>query len=145
MKKITTGSCELLAVEVQDDAYRFTLVVNKELKRRYGYFEWTGRKHGTEYWVEIPEIEKYELLGRPGEITEDVWKRIVQTVDYDLRPSPANDFQGDWATGFMDYESQYESPNSELPYVLTATASGLSLIASHNLDKERVVILKKVK
>ena len=69
---------------------------------------------------------------------------LVDRVLYDLPPSPHNDFQGNWDSGYRDYECEEEAPNAEYPYVRKSTESILSLIRANFTDHaKKHLILKK--
>ena len=58
-------------VEVTEDAYRCSLVTNKELKSRYGNLEWTSRKDGLDRIVKFSNIENVTIIGVESNLSEE--------------------------------------------------------------------------
>lgn len=78
--------------------------------------------------IKLPE-GNWSILGRPEEMTEEQWKRVVL---YDINPMQ------DYFEGAMDYGLSYENFNLD-----TCFESGLSLLKSKNIDPSKVIILIK--
>lgn len=94
--------------------------------------------------IDLPPGQ-WQILFLTREATDSDWRKVVETVDYDVLPSPGNDFQGDWRTGYRDYESNEETGCSEFPFVRTPTLSGHSLLKSKGLhDKGNYVLICKI-
>lgn len=56
---------------------------------------------------------KFSIVCMKGEETEDIARGIVETTHIEMAPSPGNDWQGDWSTGFVDYENRGEFPGED--------------------------------
>lgn len=125
----------------------YTLPESKKFKITKPYLQ---ELDGRGAWVNdrpLPE-GNWQILGSglSTSITEEEAAGVVETVDYDLPPSPGNDFQGDWRTGYRDYESDVDTGCSEYPFTVKALPSLFSLIKSHGHQPERAVVLvEKIK
>lgn len=106
MTEIKTNGHTIIVVPVPEDSYRFSLVKNKHLEKRYGRLEYTERGNGIEHTLAIAGIENYEILGEitPSEISFDV-SPYVEKIHVEEAPSPFNDMAGGWHYAFVDYEN----------------------------------------
>lgn len=107
---------------------------------------WIGPEKGMQgERISLPkEAAEWDIVATSSEIDEYIAKYVVESVDYDVPPSPGNDFQGDWRVGWRDYENDYETGCSEYPFVHTPMASYNSLLKAAVVTYNRFVILKKI-
>lgn len=103
-------------------------------------------KDKNEYYYKVAEPQtELEFLFRASNASEQQARQVVDAVDYDLPPSPSNDFQGDWNSGYRDYECNEDAPNAEYPYVHSAKESLTTLINSLFLNHSGdVAVLEKL-
>jgi len=61
----------IFAIEVEDDAYRFDIITNKNLTRRYGHLEYALRSTGLDRRILLNPIEHYVYLFSTKEIVSN--------------------------------------------------------------------------
>lgn len=116
MKQLTTPSGEILIIEVLEYAEYFFIGTDDKLYANYGQIDI--------YIADLPP-GKYEPLGRPLQISEEVAKGLVGW------------FEIAGSVGYRDY-----GVVNDYRYLLSAHASLLSLIRAEGFNPEQVVILK---
>ncbi len=79
MRKISkkVGKQIIHFIEVTEDAYNFNLITNKNLKNRYGKFEWTSRKDGLDRVIKFDNIENIVSIVFDYEMSEGIAEQIV--------------------------------------------------------------------
>lgn len=135
---------EFLIVEVPEglDVDDIQLIDSNELGIGYKNPDPDVDNWITKY-IELPSGQ-YSIMFIAEYATEEQAAMVVDRVLYDLPPSPYNDFQGDWDSGYRDYECEEEAPNAEYPYVRKSTESMQSLIRANFTDQSKKhLILKK--
>ena len=130
---IITNKGQFIFIPVENDAYRLTLVTNSKLENRYGFFEWTEYKKGTEHRVHIPSIKDWDIFADTSEMTEEKWSQIV-----DKTPLFSKEI-------FECYTPHWKTSRFKGVSCKTATNSGYSLLESRSLLTKRIIILKKKK
>ena len=112
-------------ITVAPDAFRFSLIKNRKLKRRYGKLEYTGRDNGTEYSFPIRSIQSCEVVGLASQLTEEQWKEAVGYAP------------------FADYRKDNKNmlKNTFNMWVQTATESGSTLLRRHKLNPKTTLLI----
>lgn len=131
---LKTKTATLLAILVDEDAYRPTLVTNPNLKNRFERFEWTSKKNGREHSIFIPNIDQWEEFGFAWELTEKECIRIVDTIKTFNGTGKYECYTAGWGkakhTGFT---------------CMTARSSATSLFQSKNMKLKLNYYLLKLK
>ncbi len=131
MIKTGLNGKKYLLIRVEKDSYRFSLVYNKEMKHRYGFMEYTCRKHGVECSVKLTPVENYKFISKADQLIEKEWKQIVPGCT--AKEAVHSQF---YRFPFYDYHNGGS--------IKTAKASGLSWIKSLGFDDPDCVAILEV-
>lgn len=137
MKQFETNKGKFIAVEVSEDAFRFSLIKNKELKGRYGHLEYTQKENGVECSMSFKNIEKYDIIGIAKDLNEEVWEKIVPN-------EKGNSFFSE--SGHCFYKNYLWKPekgkmiNIPVSHFHTAQESGKSLLEAYDISENDLIL-----
>jgi len=97
------------------------------------------------YIKKVYKLTDYEIIGLHPGITEEQAKGLVGTIHVEHSPSPYNDWGGGYHMAYIDYENlgEYAGYNGDASYFELALKSLSSLLASHGIKENVLLILKK--